>query len=63
MAENVRIDGLDKVIVGPCVNNLQSGGFCFVRTEHQYKRINFASDKPAEKLSAFADPAVTQRKA
>lgn len=63
MAENVRVDGLDKVVVRPGVDNLQSSGFGFVRTEHQYKRINFASDKPAEKLSAFADPAVTQRKA
>ena len=63
MAENVGIDGLDKVVVGPGIDYLKSSSFGFVRTEHQYKRINFASDKPAEKLGAFADSAITQRKA
>ena len=63
MAENIRVDGLDKVVVGPGIDYLKCSGFGFVRTEHQYKRINFASYQPAEKLGAFADTAITQRKA
>ena len=62
MAENVGIDGLDKVVVGPGIDYLKSSSFGFVRTEHQYKRINFASDQPSEKFGAFADTAITQGK-
>jgi len=62
MPENVRVDRLDKVIVGPGIDYLQSSGFGFVRTEDEYKRINFASDQPSEKFGAFADTAITQGK-
>jgi hypothetical protein len=63
MTENVRVDGLDEVIVGPGIDYFKSSGFGFVRTEYEYKRINFASYQPAQKLGAFADTSVTQRKA
>ena len=63
MAENIRVDGLDKVVVGPGIDYLKSGGFGFVRTEYNYESINFTSYQPTQKLRALADTAITQRKA
>jgi hypothetical protein len=63
MPKNVRVNGLDEVIVRACVDHFQSGGFRFVRTEHDYERVNFASDQPGKQLGAFANPSVTEREA
>src|ERR1700683_951204 len=63
MPKNVRVNGLDEVVVRACVDHFQSGGFCFVRTEHDYEGVNFASDQPGKQLGASANPRASEREA
>jgi hypothetical protein len=58
--EDIGIKGLEKVVVRACIDHFHSGGFCFVSTDYNYERINFASYQPSKQLRAFADARIAQ---